>query len=305
MIERTANIVTSDGILKMTSKDWGGLIYRIQKDEITPTILDSDLLDGCAGIYILVGKKDIRVGKGDIYARLSSHRASKDPNRNFFDYAIVITSPVSGLDDTQQGYIEHKWIDKLKDNKKRRVTNDTTPVMPSNIQEHDRVSSDKFMATAEKFIYDICNDDIFGKKQSQPKTTPVKTTLSTTPTVIVSQTNAVVPGPIGEEFVCKTRFCEAMGIYVGDNRVKVLKGSKGRLNVSPCFSTHSCSPYFVQREDLIKENKLVSDGTHYIFQDDVEFGSPSAASSVVMGNPSTGKKDWKRKSDGKMLGELL
>jgi hypothetical protein len=211
------------------------------------------------------------------------------------------------LDDTQQGYIEYRWIDKLKDSKKRHVTNDTTPVMPSNIQEHDRVSSDKFMATAEKFICDICNEDIFGKKQNQskiPLTKPINSTIPISVTPIPNPSNNGL-GPVGEEFVCKTSYCEAFAVYVGYNKMKVLKNSKGRLDTSPCFVRHSCKSYYEKRDVLIRENKLVVSGNHYIFQNDVEFNSPSAASSVVMGNPSTGLKDWKRKLDGKMLGELI
>ena len=36
------------------------------------------------------------------------------------------------------------------------------------IREHDRVSSDKFMETAEKFIQDICNEYIFENEISKP-----------------------------------------------------------------------------------------------------------------------------------------
>ena len=87
MIERTANIVSEDGIVKMTSKGWGGIIYRIRKDKITATVLDSDHLDKCAGIYILISKnKTIRVGKGDIHSRISAHKSSSDNRKNFFDY---------------------------------------------------------------------------------------------------------------------------------------------------------------------------------------------------------------------------
>src|ERR1035437_5169348 len=145
MIERTANIVSEDGIVKMTSKEWGGIIFRINKDKFAASVLNTDKMEHCDGIYILVGKKTIRVGKGEIYTRVGDHKRCNDPKRNFFDYVIVITSPISGLDDTQQGYIEHKWIKKLKEYKKYKVTNDITPDCPSNIQEHDRVSTEKFM----------------------------------------------------------------------------------------------------------------------------------------------------------------
>lgn len=293
MIERTANIVSEDGILKMTSKDWGGIIYRIRKDKIAPNILNSDKLDCCAGIYILKGGNQIRIGKGDIYSRLNNHRSSADLKRNFFEYVIVITGAVSGLDDTQQGYIEHVWTKKLKECKKYNITNDAIPVSPGNIQEHDKVSADKFMATAEKFIQDICNETIFENTQKQIKT------IVAVAVPLHAQLQKIEP--VGEEFICKNSYCEAKGIYLVGCKIKVLKGSKGRLIPAPSFSTRSC--YNQIRENLIKENKIISDGNFFIFQDDIEFDSPSAASSVSMGTPSSGLHDWRK--NGKTLKEFL
>lgn len=294
MIERTANFVSEDGVLKMTSKDWGGTIYRIKRDRIVPNILNSDNLNDCAGIYILIGEKNIRIGKGDIYSRLSNHRSSNDLKRNFFDYVIVITA-IGGLDDTQQGYIEHCWIKKLKEYKKYTVTNDVTPDSPRNIQEHDKISADKFMAAAEKFIQDICNEPIFENVS--------KKAISQLPIAVNTLLPAQPPKsePIGEEFICKNGYCEAKGIYLTGRRIKVLKGSIGRLIPAPSFSTRSC--YNQIRENLIKENKIISDGNFFIFQDDIEFESPSAASSVSMGTPSSGLHDWKK--NGKSLKEFV
>ena len=295
MIERTANIVSEDGIVKLTSKEWGGIIFRIQRSKISSNILDSDKLDDCSGIYILLGKGKIRVGKGDIYSRVSSHKNSNDPKRNFFDYAIIITSPVSGLDDTQQGYIEHCWITRLKELGRYEVTNDVIPICPSNIREHDRVSSDKFMTSAEKFIHDICNEPIFEKNGKEQKTTSRKK-----PSLLGVATPKTERIPVDGIFTCKNSYCEATGIYMGSEGMKVLKGSKARLNPTPSFAGGYGEK---ARNRLIEEKKIVSDGNHFVFPEDVMFRSPSEASTIITGNSSNGLVDWKR--DGKFLKEFL
>lgn len=295
MIERTANIVSEDGIVKMTSKGWGGIIYRINRDKFAASILDTDKLEHCDGIYILVGKKTIRVGKGDIYTRVGDHKRCSDPKRNFFDYVIVITSPISGLDDTQQGYIEYKWIKKLKEYKKYKVTNDVTPDCPSNIQDHDRVSTEEFMMKAEKFIQDICNEAIFEdvRNHSKKVIATVANTLSNT-----NNLSKLTPF-VGKEFVCKSSLCEAKGIYLGNGKISVIKGSTMRLNYVSSYTPRQIA----FRESLENNHKIVKNNTHYIVQEYIEFPSLSAASSTVLGNSSNGRLDWKY--GDKPINELL
>jgi len=54
---------------------------------------------------------------------------------------------------------------------------------------------------------------------------------------------------------------------------------------------------------LIEQGILKEDGNHYVFTEDFLFGSPSAASVVVLARTSNGWRDWRTK-DGKTLNEI-
>jgi Domain of unknown function (DUF4357) len=57
------------------------------------------------------------------------------------------------------------------------------------------------------------------------------------------------------------------------------------------------------RTELLTSGVLVSEGDKLRFMQDYTFNSPSQASSVVLGNSSNGRKDW-RDSSGRMLSEV-
>lgn len=104
-----------------------------------------------------------------------------------------------------------------------------------------------------------------------------------------------------QTFFCKSKDgAEAEGQYTLQGLV-VLKGSKARLEIAPSFSGMSAHK---RRELLIADGSLVKDGDLYAFSRDVEFGSPSGASDVVLGRASNGWVEWKD-AQGTTLDELM
>jgi hypothetical protein len=75
----------------------------------------------------------------------------------------------------------------------------------------------------------------------------------------------------------------------------VLKGSTARKD-----GIASWEGYRELRDLLVREGRLSTDptGRYYIFQEDVEFSSPSAAASVVYAGNQNGQIVWKVKETG-------
>jgi predicted GIY-YIG superfamily endonuclease len=101
-------------------------------------------------------------------------------------------------------------------------------------------------------------------------------------------------------FYCQGPDAQASGQLVDDGFV-VFKGSKGRK--AAVASSQRWRWLGTLRQPLIEQGILKEDGNHYVFTEDFLFGSPSAASVVVLARTSNGWRDWRTK-DGKTLNEI-
>lgn len=102
-----------------------------------------------------------------------------------------------------------------------------------------------------------------------------------------------------EVFYCKSANYDAVGQYTEEGLV-VLKGSKAKKETAPSMAKYKFNK---RREALIAEGTLLLEGSHYVFQRDVLFKSPSGASDTIAGASTNGWVIWKSK-DGKTLDEL-
>ncbi len=102
-----------------------------------------------------------------------------------------------------------------------------------------------------------------------------------------------------ELFFCTTSGAHGRGEYTPEGFV-VLKGSTGRGQVVSSFVHHSFNK---RRDDLIAQGKVAVENGTLLFNDDVLFPSPSAASSILCGRSSNGWVEWKTR-DGKTLDEV-
>jgi hypothetical protein len=98
---------------------------------------------------------------------------------------------------------------------------------------------------------------------------------------------------------CEGPSASAKAQYTEEGLV-VLKGSRGRVEAAPSFGHRSAGK---NRQRLIDSGVLLLNGSAYVFQNDVLFGSPSGASKVVLARSSNGWTEWKDAS-GKTLDEL-
>ena len=101
--------------------------------------------------------------------------------------------------------------------------------------------------------------------------------------------------------VCKIKTALAYGRRTESGFV-VFKGSTAVLALRP--SAEGQHPFVVaRRQQLIQDGTLVEEGGVYVFTQDAEFSSPSAAAAVVHGGGANGLTAW-RDANGKTLKEL-
>ena len=106
-------------------------------------------------------------------------------------------------------------------------------------------------------------------------------------------------GEQAELFYCKSAAYDATAQYTVEGMV-VLKGSMARIKVAPSSEKGTLGKV---RSALLADGALKQEGSHYIFQRDVLFKSPSGASDAVAGASTNGWDLWKAKG-GKTLDEL-
>ena len=79
-----------------------------------------------------------------------------------------------------------------------------------------------------------------------------------------------------------------------DGRFVVLKGSTARQQGTPAWDS-----YIALRQALVEQNKLVpKDDKLFLFAEDVEFNSPSAAATVVAAANRNGRLSWRLEASG-------
>lgn len=99
---------------------------------------------------------------------------------------------------------------------------------------------------------------------------------------------------------CTIKGLTATGYLTPDGMV-VLKGSQAVRNDRP--SAHKYPTVLAQRRALLAKGELVVAGEALVFQNDVEFSSPSAAAAVIHGGSANGLTAWCN-ADGIPIKEL-
>lgn len=227
-----------------------------------------------AGIYFLFGEGEesakpiVYVGQSrNCIDRIKTHDQKKD----FWNYAIIITSKTKSFTQTHIEYLEELAISKAYEANRYSLENAANPKkfdVPETMEADllDNFDTIKILLSTLGFPL----FDIIGKATAEAKDT----------------------------LVCKGKEANAEGEYVDDGFV-VFKGSKANKDLAPA----SNSTIRNLREKLISQNILLDKGSVYEFQEDYLFKSPSAAAAQVLARNANGWSEWKDKS-GKTLDEL-
>lgn len=241
------------------------------------------------GVYFLVGEDSdtgrpaVYVGQtGSVGRRINEHHL--EGKHDFWNRALVAVSLKHSFTNTHALYLEWSSIAQANIAQRYKVFNGNAgskPHTPAWLE----ADCEEFFQTIRMLLATL------GQRFMDSLANPVISALSSQPTDVPSTDALFCSGKDG---------ATARGQYTDDGMV-VLKGSKARLTVVPSFM--GSSP-FKRRAALQASGDLVQEGEFLVFHNDVEFGTPSGASDVVLGRNSNGWIEW-RDGNGVTLDMLV
>lgn len=226
------------------------------------------------GIYFLFGINEDKakpiayIGEtDDCFERLKSHNRNKE----FWNYAIAITSKSDVFTKSHVKYLEHICVKIAKEIGRYDLENLTTPTREHISESMEADLLDNFETI--KVLLSTLGFPIFEDIRKSKATTK-------------------------EILTCKGKNANAQGELTDDGFV-VFKGSKANVE-----ETKTAGNWVVgTRKKLIDDNILVNQNGVYIFSEDFIFGSPSAAAASVLGRRANGWIEWKN-NEGKTIDEI-
>lgn len=223
------------------------------------------------GVYLLIGDLEfapkIYIGEGDpLLDRLQSHEQTK----NFWDLLIVFTSKDKNLNKAAIQYVEAHLIQLAKRDGRFAIVNRNDPKEPS-LSEMERAICDGYL----------------------------RELLLCLPVLGVNLNREVSSLTPSSQLFINAKNIKAFGTEHPEG-FQVLKGSQAFI----AEATSIPSGIKDRRAFLIERGILTkAENNTFVFSEDCLFGSPSTASSVILGRSSNGRLDWKDEK-GRSLNEI-
>lgn len=254
--------------------NWTGKAIAAPRTELDD-LLSREELDK-AGVYILTGS-DPLTGAPHAYvgeAEVIRDRLKQQRTKEFWVSAIVFVSKDENLTKAHVRYLESRLLaDALAANRFKLEQNQAGG---SKLPESDREDMEVFLHRIRQLL------PVLGSEILLPIALPA--------TVL----------PPGGLLTCRNKGAEARGRRTANGFV-VLAGSTAALEQRASANDY---PYLAaRRAQLIAEGALVEKNGLYLFTQDVEFSSPSAAASVIHGGTANGLIAWKSE-DGRSLKQI-
>ncbi|MES2286947.1 MAG: GIY-YIG nuclease family protein [Bacteroidota bacterium] len=227
------------------------------------------------GVYFLFGYNEEKakpisyIGETeDCFERIKSHNKTKD----FWNYAIVITSKSNAFTKSHVKYLEYLCI--------------------KNANEIGRYDTNNLATPAKPYITESMEADLLDNYDT------VKILLATLGYPIFEE---LIKSAVKKKQIlyCKGKDALAEGDMVDDGFV-VFKGSIANKEESNTVGTWVTG----LRTKLQDSKILLEESGKFIFTEDYLFGSPSAAAAVVLGRSANGWTEWKNK-EGKTIDKLF
>jgi hypothetical protein len=228
------------------------------------------------GVYLMVGaegpgEREVYIGEGeDALKRVRQHISSKE----FCQEVVFFTSKDANLTKAHVKYLEYRLIQKAKKIGRYKVVNGNDAT-DSALPRSDQATMEEFLENLEILL------GALGHRIFVP--------LAAAPTKLE---------PV-ERFRFSVREAVALGAPVDDGFI-VFRGSTGLRRSNDSMGQGNIA----LKNELLASGKLIVDGELVRFTDDVLFGTPSQAGSMINGTSCNGRIHWKRISDNKSLNEL-
>lgn len=229
-----------------------------------------------SGVYFLTGT-DSESGKSAVYigeAESIRDRLRGHLDKDFWNHIVFFISKDENLTKAHIRYLEGRLIEQAKSVGRAVVLNDQSS--GAKLPESDRQDMEIFLDRIHQLM------PVLGADALLP--------IGLSP-----------EGHVEKQILkCEIKGLKATGHPIPTGFV-VLKGSQAVLKERASAQEY---PYtLASRKRLIEDGTLVQDGDHLTFTRNTEFGSPSAAATVVHGGSANGLLAWKNES-GKTLKEL-
>jgi hypothetical protein len=217
----------------------------------------------CLARHLSIGEAEI------VRERLKQHKA-----KEFWISAIVFISKDENLTEAHVRYLESKLLAEATEVGRLKFAQDQSG--GAKLPESDRGNMDVFLSRIRQLL------PVLGSDLLIPIAQPAAKQQS------------------GGTLFCHKKGAEGRGHRTPDGFV-VLQGSTAVLQERPSAKRW---PYVIAlRKKYIADGTLVQKDGFYLFTKDVEFSSPSAAASVVVGGSANGLIEWRTK-DGRVLKAL-
>ena len=262
------------------------LAYKISRDDIS-LCKDIDKLKQ-SGIYFLFGAPNEKDAKEIVYIgqanerkngegllnRLTEHK--RNPNKDYWNYAIAFTTTDDSLGSTEINYLENYFCNLAKEANRYLVKNGNEPTI-GNISEEQICSIGYFMAETE-LILTALNYKVFIPIKSTPKLSGQTEDNEIFYLERKNRETGITVKATGQK--TKDGFVVFKGSYVAEKDMKVL---------------------YPTVKELRQKIKV---GKDRLLKDDMLFTSPTYAAAFVIGGNTNGLVDWKTK-DGISLKDIL
>lgn len=254
--------------------NWTGKAVAAPRTEIDELLAREEL--DKAGVYILIGNDPLTnaprayIGEAEIIReRLKQHKT-----KEFWISAIVFASKDENLTKAHVRYLESRLLGEAT--KVNRFSLEQNQAAGSKLPESDREDMEVFLARIRQLL-PVLGSDILAPI-AQPSAT-------------------AQPGGV---LYTKIKGAEGRGQRTANGFV-VFRNSTAVLEERP--SAENYLYVMLQRKQLISEGVLIEKDGFFVFTNDAEFTSPSAAAAVIHGGSANGLTAWKT-DGGRSLKQL-
>lgn len=254
-----------EGLRIVEKSNWTGRAVVAGRGQVEAALARPEL--GQPGVYVLTGPVEdglprVYVGEADVLRnRLIRHVSGKD----FWTRFVAFVSTNESLNKAYIRYIEARLLELAGQAKQWAVENTQFPPRPP-LSEPDQADAEWFLQEM-LVIFPLLGVDAFEVASS---------------TASVEQEGSNPPLFLDE------RGAVGQGREVGDGFV-IFAGSRARAKEVPSISQGTRQ----MRAELLANGVLKASGEHLVFTQDYRFGSPSAASCVLVAGSSNGRRAWK------------
>lgn len=252
-----------DGYMIATSHNWTGQCIKINRGNLDEISNKNDLKQK-SGVYFLFGSEYdsnlVYIGESEnVLKRVSEHL--RDDKKAWFEDVVLVTTSNGFLTKGHIKRLEFELIALVGKSIQYKLSNDnrgSESSLPESLKSDIFIFIDYLKIIMPTLGFNIFPDDNTKSKRTDEIT------------YVMSDKKGL--------------YC-ATGIY-RDGKFIVLAGSKIKEK-----ETNSCDIRTKTNRNRLKELGIISD--EYVFKDDYEFNSPSAAADVVFGGSQNGWTSWK------------